>query len=165
MLEKILNIIKYIILISILIYSLTILFIYILPLMKFYPLSVNDDDMLPNYTVGSLVLLNEVDVTKIYPDDVIVFTTSDKKYSYDISRIVNKNIEKRIFEIRGDNINIYSAKEIPYVSILGKVVYDIPYLGYINNFITETKGKIISSTIIFGLLVIPFLIKFLLDDY
>jgi signal peptidase len=163
MLEKTLKIIKYIILISVLIYSLLILSIFILPLMKFYPLSVNDNDMSPSYNVGSLVLLNEVDVNKIYPDDVIAFTTSDKKYSYDISRIVNKNIEKRLFEIRGDNTNIDSAKEISYVSILGKVVYDVPYLGYLNNFITETKGKIISSTIILGLLVIPYLIKFLLD--
>lgn len=164
MLEKILNIIKYIILLSVLTYSLIILSIFILPLIKFYPLSVNDDDMLPNYTVGSLVLLNQVDVSNIYTDDVIAFTTSDKKYGYDISRIVNKNIERRIFEIKGDNISIDSAKEISYVSILGKVVYDIPYVGYINNFISETKGKIISSTIIFGLLVIPYLIKFLLDD-
>ncbi|KAF0092291.1 MAG: signal peptidase endoplasmic reticulum-type [Fusobacteria bacterium] len=162
--EEIFKIVKYTVLLCILIYSLIILSIFILPLVKFYPLSVNDNDMSPSYSVGSLVLLNEIDVTKIYPDDVIAFTTSDKKYSYDISRIVNKNIVKRIFEIRGDNINVDSAKEITYVSILGKVVYDIPYLGYINNFISETKGKIISSTIILGLLVIPYLIKFLLDD-
>lgn len=164
MLEKILNIVKYIILISVLIYSLIILSIFILPLIKFYPLSVNGDDMLPNYTVGSLVLLNEVDVTEIYTDDVIAFTTADKKYGYDISRVVNKNIEKRIFEIKGDNTNIDSAKEISYVSILGKVVYDVPYVGYINNFISETKGKIISSTIIFVLLFMPYLIKISLED-
>ncbi len=163
MIGKIFSVIKYIILICILIYSLLILSLFILPLMKFYPLSVNNEDMLPDYTVGSLVLLNEVDVTEIYPDDVVAFTTSDNEYSYDISRIANKNIEKRLFEIKGDN-NVDSAKEISYVSILGKVVYNVPYLGYINNFISETKGKIISSTIIFGLLVVPYLIKFLLDD-
>ncbi len=161
MIEKILRIIKYIILISILIYSLIILSIFILPLLKFNPLSVNNKDMLPNYTVGSLVLLKEIDVTKLYTDDVIAYTSSDNKYGYDISRIVDKNIEKRLFEIKGDNSKIKS--EITYVSILGKVVYDVPYLGYINNFISETKGKIISSAIILGLLVVPYLIKFLLD--
>lgn len=162
--EEIFKIFKYTIFLCILIYSLIILSIFILPLMKFYPLSVNDNDMSPSYTVGSLVLLNEINVTEIYPDDVVAFTTVDNKYRYDISRVSNKNIVKRIFEIKGDNINIDSAKEITYVSILGKVVYDVPYLGYINNFISETKGKIISSTIILGLLVIPYLIKFLLDD-
>lgn len=164
MIEKILNIVRYIILVCILIYSLIILSIFILPLMKLNPISVNNKNMEPTYTMGSLVLLNEIDVTEIYPDDVVAFTAPEEKYSYDISRIVNKNIEKRLFEVKGDNLNIDSGKEISYVSILGKVVREVPYLGYINNFISETKGKIISSTIILGLLVIPYLIKFLLND-
>jgi signal peptidase I len=163
MIEIILKVIKYIVLISVLIYSLIILSIFILPLFNLNPLSVNSDNMEPNYTVGSLVLLKETDVTKIYPDDVIAYTSYDEKYGYDISRIVNKNIEKRHFEIRDDNI-ADSTSEVSYVRVLGKVVYDIPYIGYVNNFISETRGKIISSTVILGLLVIPYLIKFLLDD-
>ena len=163
MIENILKVIKYIILISILIYSLMILSIFVLPMFKLNPLSVNSDNMEPNYSMGSLVLLRETDVTEIYPDDVIAYSSSNEKYGYDISRIIGKNIEKRHFEIRDDN-NSGSKNEISYVRVLGKVVYEIPYMGYVNNFIGETSGKIISSTIILGLLVIPYLIKFLLDD-
>lgn len=163
MIEKTLQVIKYVILISVLIYSLVILSIFILPIVNLNPLSVNRNNMEPNYSVGDLVLLSETDVTEIFPDDVIVYTSYDEKYGYDISRIVNKNIEKRHFEIRDDNV-ADSKSEVSYVRVLGKVVYDIPYVGYVNNFISETRGKIISSTVILGLLVIPYLIKFLLDD-
>jgi signal peptidase len=163
MIEKILQVIKYVILISVLIYSLIILSIFILPLVNLNPLSVNSDNMEPNYTVGDLVLIREIDITKIYSDDVIAYTSYEGKYAYDISRILKKNIEKRHFEVRDDN-NPEATSEVSYVRVLGKVVYDIPYIGYVNNFISETRGKIISSTIILGLLVIPYLIKFLLDD-
>ena len=163
MIENILKVIKYIILISILIYSLIILSIFILPMLSLNPLSVNSDNMAPNYSKGSLVLLKETDVTEIYTDDVIAYSSSNEKYGYDISRITGKNIEKRYFEIRDDN-NSEAKSEVTYVRVLGKVVYDIPYIGYVNNFIGETRGKIISTTVILGLLVIPYLIKFLLDD-
>lgn len=163
MIENILKVIKYIILIFVLIYSLIILSIYVLPILKLNPLSVNSDNMEPDYKVGSLVLLREIDVTEIYTDDVIAYSSNNEKYGYDISRIVGKNIEKRYFEIRDDN-NSRTKGEVSYVRVLGKVVYDIPYMGYVNNFIGETRGKVISATIILGLLVIPYLIKFLLDD-
>lgn len=163
MIENILKVIKYIILAIILIYSLMILSIFVLPMLELNPLSVNSDNMEPNYSVGSLVLLRETDVTELYTDDVIAYSSSNKKYGYDISRIIGKDIEKRFFEIRDDN-NSETKSEVSYVRVLGKVVYEIPYMGYVNNFIGETRGKIISSTVILGLLVIPYLIKFLLDD-
>ena len=164
MLKPIINTIRYSIYFSILIYSIIVFSIFVLPLFKLNPLSINNNNMMPDFKKGSLVLLVNTDPTEIYIDDVISYTNDVEPYKYDTNRVVDKIIQDRNFIVKGDNNKDKNEEPVSYISTLGKVVYKIPYLGYINNFITEPLGKMISTIAIFTLLVVPYLLKFFSGD-
>ena len=164
MLKPIINAIRYSIYFSILIYSIIVFSIFVLPLFKLNPLSINNNNMMPDFKKGSLVLLVNTDPTEIYIDDIISYTNNIEPYNYDTNRVVEKKIDDRNFIVKGDNKTEKNDEPVSYISTLGKVIYNIPYLGYINNFITQPLGKIISTIAIFTLLVVPYLLKFLIED-
>lgn len=164
MLKSITKTARYVIYAVVLVYSLIVLSIFILPLFKLNPLSVNNNRMEPVYNEGTLVVTYEVETDKIHTNDIVTYTTKEKPYLYDTGRVVAKDIEQRSFEVKGDNQKQEQKQAISFVNVIGKVLFGVPFAGYVNTFLSNTTGRIISAAVIIGLLVMPYLLKIFIED-
>ncbi len=100
---------------------------------------VSSGSMRPDITMGSIVIVKPADNYKI--GEVVTFQTGE-----DRDPITHRINEIRVvggepqYITKGDANNAPDLGEISEEDIVGKVVFDIPFLGYIVNFIQKPIG-------------------------
>lgn len=100
--------------------------------------------MEPKLSVGDLIIIKEPNELK--KDDIIVFKDN------------SSNIVHRIIEINGDDLttkgdaNLIADAPINLKNVKGKVVFNIPLIGYLINFLKTPIGIVLTIVIAFGLL-------------
>lgn len=102
--------------------------------------SVRTGSMYPTYPVGSIILVYPTDFSQLSVGDVITFTIEGNTTV--THRIHTINNQSKTIITKGDNNNTPDKKSINANDILGKVVFSIPYLGYISVFADTIYGKI-----------------------
>lgn len=106
-------------------------------------LVVKSGSMEPTIKTGSLVIDKTESIYKI--DDIVTFKNRDKPLETTTHRIVGEEIISniKVFKTQGDaNGTPDSAKLLPD-QIVGKVIFKIPFLGYIVAFARTWPGVII----------------------
>ena len=130
------------------IYAIVIIFAFLAISAKFSffgirMLVVKSGSMEPTIKTGSLVIDKIESNYKI--GDIVTFKNRDKEMETTTHRITNEEVQGNIklFTTKGDaNDSLDSAKLLPD-QILGKVIFKIPYLGYIVAFSRTWPGVII----------------------
>lgn len=101
----------------------------------FYILTESMEPVLP---VGTLVCIDEVAEKDIKKGDIITFY--GKGASIVTHRVLEMNNKEYI--TKGDANKDIDMAHVIYTQILGKVVYSIPFLGYLSAFFNNFYGKL-----------------------
>ena len=111
--------------------------------------------MEPKYHVGSLIYVKKDAITFYMPSSKIVAT-------HEVYEIDNTN---KLFKTQGiNNLDengsiIHDATPIPFDNLVGRPILCIPYLGYINKYVTKSPGLYI----VIGLTILIIIISFLFE--
>lgn len=150
---------------TILIIEMILVMMFSLPnLFGVKPYVVSSGSMMPKYSVGSMIYVEKVDASSLNVGDSITFFMSDRKIvaTHEIYKIddTNKLFYTHGINNRDENGNILpDAKPVEFENLIGKPIICIPYLGFINKFITTSPGMYF----IVILTIIIIFISYLLD--
>ena len=119
--------------------------------------------MVPTIEVNDAIVVKRVDNDKYNVGDIITFNSSDFKYNglTVTHRIVNKvsnGINNSVYTTKGDNNPVVDPTSVQTNAIYGKVLFRIPKLGYIQNFLSKPSNFFIC-------LLVPALIVLIFDGY
>lgn len=112
------------------------------PVKKFQILRVMSGSMEPEIKVGSVVFVVKTDPEKLKEKDTITFNASDSpdlSVTHRIAEIVIKD-NKKIFRTKGDANKTEDATEVSSEQIKGKVIFSLPFLGYVSVWIKTPIG-------------------------
>ncbi len=106
---------------------------------------VTSGSMEPKLPVGSMIYVHDTTPTEIAVGDAITFrmANSDIIATHQVYEIDTQNNQFRtqgINNIGVDGEIIQDAEPVEFDSYIGKVMYCIPYLGYVNMFCTKPAG-------------------------
>ena len=111
-------------------------------LVGFTPYTVLSGSMEPSYHVGSMVYVKKVDPTTLKVGDPITFyITENVVATHRIIEVHGEGTSDLGFRTKGD-ANETVDGITPARSVIGKVAFSIPYLGYVSNFVQRPAGLI-----------------------
>lgn len=116
--------------------------------------------MKPDYPTGSLVYVKSVSAQDVKVGDVISFYISGSTVA--THRVVEILEEESKFVTKGD-ANAIKDAPTPMDKLIGKVVFCVPFLGYVAAFMATTAGKCIIAAV-FAVAVILILLPELLKE-
>lgn len=107
--------------------------------------------MEPAIKTGSVVVVKPTDLYKT--GDIITFGKDDKNNIPTTHRIIDSRVEagKMIYKTKGDANGDPDGSEVRESEIIGKVILDIPYLGFILDMARKPLGFVILIGIPAGL--------------
>ncbi len=128
----------------------------ILPtLFGFKSLAVLSGSMEPKYPVGSIVYAKEIEPAQLQVGDVVSYSIGGETLvTHRVSQILPE--EQQIIT-KGDANETEDLNPVDYTSIVGKVRFHVPYLGYVSIYAKTPIGIIV----ICGILIIMILLIFL----
>ena len=107
--------------------------------------------MEPNINVMDVVFVKKIEEEYLKVGDVITFYSPNPYFdNTPITHRINKIIKEEnniLYETKGDANSIVDKENISYGCIIGKVLFKLPGLGKINDFLTSKKGIIIAILI------------------
>ena len=109
--------------------------------------TVLSGSMEPNYHVGSVIYVKEVDPSTLKVGDAISFLISEKTVAtHRIIEVLPDESDPNVirFRTKGDNNDIEDTNPVHCNNVLGKVVGTIPLLGYVSNFVQNPPGTYIA---------------------
>lgn len=98
--------------------------------------------MEPEYKVGDLIYVKEVDPSTIKVGDVITFLVNEDLV-VGTHRVVSIDAEKQHFITKGD-MNDTEDPPVHFNNVIGVPQFSIPKLGYVSNFIQNPPGMYIT---------------------
>ena len=102
---------------------------------------VETESMYPTLKVGCAVIDKKVLFEDIKVNDLITFTDeSNKKFC--THRVVDVNLSDESFVTKGDNNTIRDPYSTPYKYVQGKVVFKIPFVGFIFRALDTSAARI-----------------------
>lgn len=109
-------------------------------------LTIISPSMEPKYPTGSLVYLIDVDPSSLEVGDVITFQiTKNMTATHRIKEIVPDEDDPSIlrFRTKGDNNDAYDGNLVEFKDVKGKVIFCIPLLGYLAQYIQTRTGSFV----------------------
>lgn len=106
-------------------------------------LTVLSPSMEPQYPTGSLIYLIDVDPATLEVEDVITYKiSSTSTATHRIKEIIPDQDDPSVvrFRTKGDNNDTYDGKLVEFEQVQGKVVFCIPFLGYLAMYIQSPPG-------------------------
>lgn len=156
-----LKVLNYIIVISVLILAFLLVGIKIL---GFDIYTVLSGSMEPNYHVGALIYVKEQPCEDLKKGDTITFYLSENTISTHRIKEVIQEDGKTYYRTKGDANEMEDAKLTPYENVIGKVIFTVPLLGYLSNFIQKPAGKFVAICVSILLIIIVFILDSLTDN-
>lgn len=97
--------------------------------------------MEPAYHTGAVVYVKPVDADVLEVGDVITFRLAgDSMATHRIVEVIGSGEDVQ-FRTKGDANDTEDGSLVQSIDVAGKVVFTIPYLGYIASFIQTGKGR------------------------
>lgn len=126
--------------------------------------TVLSGSMEPEYPVGSLVYVREVDTSTLELRDVITFKLSEETTA--THRIIDiipdeKDPQKIRYQTKGDSNDFEDGTLLEPEDIIGKVIFKIPYMGYLAMFLGTKQGKLAAIAACAAMLLITLLSELL----
>lgn len=116
------------------------------------PFAVLSGSMEPEYPVGSLIYVKDVQPSDVQVGDAITFSlpsgTLVTHQVYEIDAEAREFRTQGIANIKSDGTISPDAAPVDFDSLVGKPVACIPYLGYVNDFLTSPMGMIVAGTVV-----------------
>lgn len=120
------------------------------------PYVILTGSMRPAMPPGTLVVIKPVPVDEIGIGTVVTYQLESGEPTVVTHRVVSVGINgkgERVLRTQGDANNVVDEKPVLPVQIRGERWYDVPYLGYVTNFVTGGQRQIITVVVASGLLV------------
>ena len=95
--------------------------------------------MEPDYRVGDLIYVKEVDPKTIKEGDVITFELNED-LMVGTHRVVRIDAEKQHFYTKGDANEIEDQNPVHFNNVIGVPKFSIPLLGYVSDFVQNPPG-------------------------
>ena len=100
--------------------------------------------MEPTLQTGSVVYVKDATADQIEKDDIITFTLdADNLATHRVIDVIETN-GKRSFQTKGDANSIPDSKLVQEEQIRGKVLFSIPRLGKVVEYIHTPKGRLVA---------------------
>ena len=129
--------------------------------------TVLSGSMEPNYHVGSLVYVKPVDPHTVVTGDVITFMLDEKNIAtHRVIEVIPDDEDPSVvrFETKGDANDYADGNPVHSNNLIGKVVFTIPVLGYVSNFIQHPPGTYFAIAAVVVLILLVFLPGILFPD-
>ena len=116
---------------------------------KYNAFVVLTGSMIPKINVKDVVITKQQEAKNLKKGDVITYVSSDTRWAgiTITHRIVDTyydtNTKQYTFKTKGDNNNSVDTALVLEKNIYGKVIFKVPYLGYLQDFLTSKGGWII----------------------
>ena len=135
-------------------------------LLGFQIYTVISGSMEPNYHVGSLIYVKQVNPSTLKKNDTITFKLgTDTIATHRIIEIVyDEDTTKYSFRTKGDANDNPDANLVPQDKILGKTMYTVPYLGYLATYIQNYPGNIVAICIALFLILVVIIIDIATEE-
>ena len=117
--------------------------------------NVISPSMEPEYGVGDLLYVKDVDPTTIKEGDVITFIVNEDLV-VGTHRVVRVDAENQRFYTKGDANEIEDSEPVHFNNVIGVPQFSIPKLGYVSDFIQNPPGMYITIGIGIILILIVF---------
>ncbi len=116
---------------------------------------VKGGSMSPAFEAGSLILLQPVEAEDISIGEIITYSSPGSETGLTTHRVmeINRAGERLSFTTRGDANLVDDHAPVSPEQLKGKVVYAVPYAGFLMNF-AQTRNGIITLVFIPGALII-----------
>src|SRR4051794_26864455 len=115
--------------------------------------------MEPTIGVGDLTVVIPVKPTDLQPGDIITYRTTVQPDVVVTHRLMSKETDDQgrlTFETRGDANQVSDSVGVDSNTVLGRVAYSIPKLGYLVEFARQPQGKLLLVAIPALLLVLDY---------
>ncbi|STA98763.1 signal peptidase I [Clostridium baratii] len=109
---------------------------------KFYDILTGS--MSPTINPGSLIIVKEIDSNEVKEGDIITFkgNSTSNLTTHRVVEVIEK--DKNIkFQTKGDANDVLDPMLIDGNLLVGKVIFDIPYMGNVMSFINQYKVIIV----------------------
>lgn len=126
------------------------------------PYTVLTSSMKPDYPPGTLIVVRKVDASSLEIGDVVTYQIRSGDPAVITHRIVRFNFDQqgnRLITTQGDAVAVPDAEPVKPAQIRGELWYSIPYLGYLNNWISGSTRLIVVYAIA-GALLLYALVQF-----
>ena len=107
------------------------------------PYNIETQSMAPEYASGTLIYVKKTDFDKLKPGDVITYVNPEG--SAVTHRITKIDSEDRSLRTKGDANEFEDIMSVTEENIVGKVVFKIPHLGVVTEFLTNAVRSIFSE--------------------
>lgn len=101
---------------------------------------VKSGSMEPSIKTGSLVVVKSFPIDTYKVGDVITFGEDNSRQIPTTHRIFSINADRTAFMTKGDANEEEDPQEVPISKVIGKVVFHVPYAGYILDFARTPLG-------------------------
>lgn len=118
--------------------------------------TVLSGSMEPNYSVGDLLYVKDVDVNTIEVGDPITFILNEDLVVA-THRVVRIDAENQRFYTKGDANEIEDSEPVHFNNVIGVPQFSIPKLGYVSDFVQNPPGMYITIAVFVVLIAIVFL--------
>ena len=112
-------------------------------LLGFQCYNVISPSMEPEYLVGDLIYVKEVDPTTIKEGDVITFIVNEDLV-VGTHRVVRVDAENQRFYTKGDANEIEDQSPVHFNNVIGVPKFAIPKLGYVSDIVQNPPGMYIT---------------------
>lgn len=150
-LKKVFDVISTIVVVLIVIMAILLVGVRLFGLQVF---TVISGSMEPDYPVGALIYVKEIDPYDVEPRQVITYALPNGTPS--THRVVRVDAENQLFYTKGD-ANDTEDGAVHFENLIGTPVFVIPYLGFIAYFIQHPPGTYIAIAAGAILLILVFL--------
>jgi signal peptidase len=120
-------------------------FVYLAPHLGWRVDAVSSGSMEPELTVGSLVVVRPVDPETVVTGDIITFSLEGVDETVVTHRVISmERNSPLVFRTKGDaNVNP-DPFAVPARNVVGKVVLNVPLLGYVTKYVKTFAGFILT---------------------
>lgn len=115
---------------------------------KYNAYVVETGSMIPEILVKDVVLTKKIDTEDMKVGDVITFISADPRLpgitiTHRIVDIYTDPVTGEVsYQTKGDNNNSIDSTLTPSYNVLGKVIFKLPKLGYLQDFLIDMSGWI-----------------------
>lgn len=146
---------------------IAILFAFFISAIRIFGLQVFGvltGSMEPAYPTGSLVYVKQVEPSTLRVNDVITFSLSPNVIAtHRIVEVVEENGATK-YRTKGDANNAVDVSLVGAGNIIGKVVFSVPYLGDIANYIQNPPGTYVAIAVSVAMIAFVFITDSMISE-
>lgn len=111
------------------------------------PYTVLSGSMEPNYHVGSVIYVKNIDPSDLKENDPVTFKAKNGQIvTHRIIEVLPKEDDEYLFVTQGDANNVADGI-LEGSRVIGKPIFTVPYLGYVTSYVQSKAGLLLMATL------------------